>query len=553
MNFKRVLSSIVASSVFVTCMTNSLTMYAEEPATLAELMSDIVGIALMDIQSSSKDTAVATALSKVSISDNTVSFDGIQIGYWFEGTPTTLYSDVDKTTQLAHKTADGYELDSNLAYKLLSEVNSNIVENYVPTTSDWSKIIGKYDVTFGDFTLPADNWVPLSIKPDGIPDIYNNDDYSNYFTNISKVANWKLSDSSSSYTHQFNHYDNFCYIPYIIGTDGHLYLQGSVMALGKYNGSVGADYASMTQFDNYYWWYYYKGTTDQASASACPIIFASFGVNENIVSPYIYCTSNTRDKGTEAIITKYDATFRDISDPSLTFTGGVSDIAQAGLVYKKELLKDTCQNWSYGNSYMRNAVTSAVTKMWESQSCSKTVTGNTTLTRRLSKLSNLLATDTLEVKSTGWTINGTDNIDTYVGSQTMIEAGDTAEISSLVDADALTFDVVVPTVLPVSIDDHGVVTVASNASIKNQSGLPVKITGVSIHDKPASGWTLVQTQPSTAQGAREFNFTTSIVEGTVLDCDETLTFAYDAKLSPVMTGLENLDIASVLLTVDWAN
>ena len=207
----------------------------------------------------------------------------------------------------------------------------------------------------------------------------------------------------------------------------------------------------------------------------------------------------------------------------------------------------------YGNSIgSPAAMVDKVLATLETQSSSKLTIGNTTLEQRLAKLVSLASTDTITVSETGWTVNGIDNLDTYVGTQSVIEPGTGTDVSAVADIEAACFDVIIPTNLPIYVDDHGQVTVADNASIKNKSSLAVKITDVEIKAKPDTGWTLVDTSPSQARDAKEFTFTTSLTTGTELNVDETITFTYDAQISPTTEGYTSLDLATVTVVVDWA-
>lgn len=59
--------------------------------------------------------------------------------------------------------------------------------------------------------------------------------------------------------------------------------------------------------------------------------------------------------------------------------------------------------------------------------------------------------------------------------------------------------------------------------------------------------------PSPVRDAMEFSFTTFLVKDTVLVKDEVLPFSYNAELSPLTVGTDSLDLATVSVTVDWAD
>ena len=95
--------------------------------------------------------------------------------------------------------------------------------------------------------------------------------------------------------------------------------------------------------------------------------------------------------------------------------------------------------------------------------------------------------------------------------------------------------------------------VADNATVINKSNAAVKLTDIDIIAKEGSGWTLVDANPSDTRDAREFTFRTSLVADTVLARDEVLPFTYSTELSPTTEGENGLDLATVEVTVDWAD
>lgn len=204
------------------------------------------------------------------------------------------------------------------------------------------------------------------------------------------------------------------------------------------------------------------------------------------------------------------------------------------------------------------ATTSHMVSMISNQpQSSKQQTGNTLLKRRLSKFSSLVEGDTIEVTPTAWTIYGLggeeSDFDTFLADQNMINPGDTADISAVADVESLGFSVILPTTLPIYVDKLNQVSVATNATVENKSGAAVELQTIEIQAKPNTGWTLITDgEPSKKRDSQEFTFTTSLTNGTILDTGEIKSFSYNAKLSPLTEGVESLDLASVLVTVDWA-
>ena len=132
--------------------------------------------------------------------------------------------------------------------------------------------------------------------------------------------------------------------------------------------------------------------------------------------------------------------------------------------------------------------------------------------------------------------------------------------------EAMVFSVVVPAVLPVTVDQNGKVYV-SNAEIVNHSTAAVQVSSVTLTAE--NGWTLVpyasdmshakvdsnqigfsiRDQKTTKTGDSEV-FTLSspwqIAE------EESLTLSYDAVVSALSQPVTNANILSVLFVVEWA-
>lgn len=101
-------------------------------------------------------------------------------------------------------------------------------------------------------------------------------------------------------------------------------------------------------------------------------------------------------------------------------------------------------------------------------------------------------------------------------------------------------------------DASNVTYVADNANIVNKSGAPVQLTEVTIEPEADSGWTFVSGKPSPNIGDNEFNFSTTIEKAKVLNINETYPFTYMANLSPTTESSTSLELAKVMVTVDWA-
>lgn len=545
MNIKKIVSSVVSATLLATSFT--LPSYAEESfSTVQEFLTDVISLSTSEVESQSLDAAIEAAINKVTTVDDEVFYDGTSIGYWYSDSSNTLYGASDKSSTKISKTAEGYDVSPSLLNTLLTDLNNGLVDTYVPSTADWSKIISKYDVKLGNITIPADNWIALTASDEPIND--------GTAFNISERENLKESELGKRQSGK-----EIIFFSWLVDAAGDLYIQDQLVGIyygqnrnGYYTvlaryisntdsysdkgysgatyalGDTTADYHDM--HDNHY---FSIGVTTPSTST----LFAKLYTHSMTLSE-IY-TLNV-DNGTDA------STLRKVTEPSVTYTGDVSEASAYGIVYA--FTKDIGLQ---GESV--SAVHTAHLEMFQTSSCSKTTIGNSVLNRRLSKIQSLLPTDTIEVKATGWTINGHDNsIDNYITDQELNNAGDTADIAAVADIDALKFHVIVPTSLPIYVDDSNITYVANNADIINKSGAAVKLTGVNIVANAESGWTMVEGSPTKEMEGHEFNFSTTIEQNKVLDASEVYPFQYMANLSPTTEASSSLELATVMVTVDWA-
>ena len=132
--------------------------------------------------------------------------------------------------------------------------------------------------------------------------------------------------------------------------------------------------------------------------------------------------------------------------------------------------------------------------------------------------------------------------------------------------EATVFSVVVPAVLPVTVDQNGKVYV-SNAEIVNHSTAAVQVSSVTLTAE--NGWTLVpyasdmshakvdsnqigfsiRDQKTTKTGDSEAFTLTSPWQ---INEEESLTLSYDAIVSALSQPVTNANILSVLFVVEWA-
>ena len=212
-----------------------------------------------------------------------------------------------------------------------------------------------------------------------------------------------------------------------------------------------------------------------------------------------------------------------MGDPTITYTGDFSNIRAGFIIY--DACEDLIDSTAFSNMLTKNA--------------------------RSTKFYDLDVTDTVIINPNGWTVYGLN--DSHIGNQALDTAGSTADVPVYVDADAMSFRVIVPTSLPVYIDTEGVTYVADNAGIENQSNASVKLVDIDIQPTVDSGWTMVDTKPSAIRDAKEFMLTTSLTKDAVITRDTIFPFTYNAALSPITNGIQKLDLASVLITIDWAD
>ena len=134
-------------------------------------------------------------------------------------------------------------------------------------------------------------------------------------------------------------------------------------------------------------------------------------------------------------------------------------------------------------------------------------------------------------------------------------------------AEAAIFNVEVPTGLPVSVSDHGVITTATNAAITNKSSGPIYIAGLSVTGN--DGWvttdydtTVMSAQKvdthkvamtingSKTTGPDTVNFAATGF-GNIDGAGGTCAISYDAKLPAQSTAIANADIMNVMFTIAW--
>ena len=536
MRLKRILGCLTATSLAITSIAMSqVSVYASEFTSATDFIKDVITTSLTGFMTTMPDAEIATVLADITVDGNKVAYKGNTIGYWYSDDSTTLYKDDTKTDTVIKVEGEGYLVDPALLETLLTDVNNNIIENYVPTTDDWTKIVKKYDITLGDVTIPADQWISMESGQAGRAD-------KSY--NITKATGLQAPDISS-----LDGDTSLFAIAWAIDSTGRLYISESLT--GVYFDSTG----DMRM----------KGFIDEYSKSPTSLDYKLPGSSRDFMTSseletykYVRATlmSTVSELGANIWFTDTTcSTYYGAAPNSPDYLYAIDD-STARMKASVSDAKDKGIALFTGKQINAASLTDVHTehgKFADSYSCSKKVIGNTTLTKRLAKVASLDPSDTLVVTPTNWIVSGLTNIDSYITQQSVVDAGSTAEIDAVADIEPLNFNVVVPTTLPVYVAADGTVSVADNATIINKSNAAVKLTDIDIIAKEGSGWTLVDSNPSDARDAREFTFKTSLVANTVLARDEVLPFTYISELSPTTEGENGLDLATVEVTVDWAD
>lgn len=482
----------------------------------AELITAAVTQAFASVTDDNKDTYLAAVKDKVTLSGNQVLYNGSAIGYWTLSDPDVIYTDETKTSKLLEKSGTTYKVSPAFS-PILADVNNKFTFTYTNDNKDfdWSKIIGKYDVSLGGVTLPATNWVELTPSADTT---YNTS--NDYFdlTQATEVTPNRQSNVG-------------WYFAYGVTTTGDLYICSDIELVATNYSDEWTGYLYGLTHDNVCIGSYPTVTNEGNKYYKAPLLKLGMIQEADRVYPVAWSVDECN-----TYIGKHANKFAmyNITNSS-SGLGDIDSLQAVGIV------------WLPASGFTTDAT--AYKKFFGKQSY--TVKGIDTITNRLSKLSQLDPTSTVSLAADGWYVNDSINMDDYLLTTALTNAGDVANINASADIEPARFNVVVPTTLPIYVDEDGKVSVASNATVENKSCSPVVVKEVLVAAKQSSGWTLIDTEPSVKVGAKEFNFSVSLKPDTVLDKDAVLPFTYAAKLSPSNEGVEALDIASVMVTIDW--
>lgn len=545
MKLRKLISVLTAVSIAATTLTlQESSVYAANTfATVNDFISDVVTTALAGITSTTKDTAITTVLADVSTYGDSVTYKGTAIGYWDSADSATLWTDSSKTNKVIEESGEGYKVKPSLLTIILSDVNEAMVESTpADEVTDWRKVVGKQDIRLGTTVVPADQWIPMTPEED--PYANNN------WVDLTRLVDFDGSELNNLY------YDKtFFIMGYMIDSEGKLYLQDTIMNIGAdqelyRNRQWGVNLDSLTGIIGHGILHNSEGVGYDLIAGSKLKVGLSTNSDGGVLTtgfaavPYVTDSAHTTP-ATDITPRKNSSAMRRLDDNSFTNTEDLTDAYQCGLVWMTGYQVEDWQSDGQRKMHTWHTnffVDSAAIRV-----------GNTSLERKIRKLTALEATDFVLVENTSWTVNGTEDIDSYLALEELGAAGDTADISAVADIDPLCFKVIVPTMLPIYVDSLNSVSVASNATITNKSGAAVKITDVEIVPKQDSGWTLVDSKPAHVRDAKEFKFETSLAVNTRMVPDEVLPFTYTAELSPLVSGAEALDLAIISVTVDWAD
>ena len=465
---------LCATMMLATCIAIPSVASAETTYTTPQdLIIDAFEVAVTGVESSTYNDALTYVQSLITTNGDQVLYDNTVIGYWYDTDSDAVYTDDTCTsTVLSNNGADIWEFEPEILSEMLTDFNSKLIENIVPATEDWSKIIGKYDVTLGNTTIPADQWISIEPSTEDIVEINPlSIGYKNASTNI--------------YTGGY------------VVKDGNLYIQPYLIQL-------------WLEPSNYYQ-YSIISTTTATADNSIPgneaVISPKyntlwFGIklhNYEIAIPYIALTDTLIQSVSDdvTLISGGLSHGLNIENPADKMTGSAKD-GETGIFYI---------TGSQLNAMNQSDVMTELTNFFISQSSSKQQIGNTVLKKRLSKFASLTDGDTIEVTPTTWTIRGiggeATDFDTYLASQDILIPGEETSIPAVADIEALAFKVILPTSLPIYVDELNRVSVADSATIENASGAAVSLKSIDIAAKPDTGWTLLTTgTPSKTRDAK---------------------------------------------------
>lgn len=496
---------------------------AETYASPAELIVAAATDAVAGVSDTAYTSELTALLDNITVTDNMVFYKNRPIGLWYDDSPEAIYTDINRTnTMLLNTGDDTWEISPAFLSLIMEDIDIDLIETDLSNDVNWNNLVGTYGITLGDTHFTFSQFPYVSI-------VEEND------TAINNGSCFDLKKYNCDITNLTENVSSLGFIAYIIDNNGDLYLHNQATSIFKdFNGAQveGAFYEIGGTSGRLYW-----GMKSDTSGYAVKgygnykypkLIIRELSDGTAVVVPVLTDENGASDEYLKGFINNsvtYDnkGKFLKMGDPTVTYSGDFSDVRAGFIIY------DACEN------------------LIDSTALSNMLTKNA----RSTKFYDLDVTDTVVINPNGWTVYGLNN--SYTSSQALSAAGSTADVPVYVDADAMSFRVIVPTSLPVYIDTEGVTYVADNAAIENQSNASVKLVDIDIQPTVDSGWTMVNTKPSAVRDANEFSLETSLTKDAVITRGAIFPFTYNAALSPITNGIQKLDLASVLITIDWAD
>ena len=146
-------------------------------------------------------------------------------------------------------------------------------------------------------------------------------------------------------------------------------------------------------------------------------------------------------------------------------------------------------------------------------------------------------------------------------TQVQATAVDSSDVAVKLTQEASQIDVILSTGIPIDINSKGIITVADNLTVINNSPAPVEVTGVKLS---ATDFTLVDWNSYAGYKAGEKYLTMkfdnqplipSAITFTdfIINKDSARNMKYDAKLPVQLADVNSSEIAQAVFTIDWAD
>ena len=516
---------LCAAMVAATCLVAPSTVHAADYTTPQELLSDMLTYAVSGISDVDYSDEIASVLTGVQLdtTTNIVSYKGDPIGTWDAALPNLLSTTTGGNHAVCKQSGTQWFVHADILATLVQDIDHNLLDGEVDETTTWTADLFKYGITLGGVKFnPKQVITPFAIRGSNV--MFDDGCY----LDITDKYQIKISDLEQGV-------NELGYIPFLIDANGDLYVYSVAQEVYSKNSGktvnlayIGADGATglggwfeadvdtgdINKSIGDYLNIYLLNTSNSTTASrACIFLIKEDGDT----STYLRGLLGSRN----VVTNRYE--YLKVGDPSVIYDETVAPLHTGVLLY---------------NGATAGIDASVFTNMFST-------------TPSINRLTSLDPDTVVELSPTGWAVSDYGSVG--AGSQSVNTAGSVANVPAVATVDAMSFKVVVPTSLPIYVDTLGITYTASNAVIENYSNASIELSSVVVEPTKNSGWRLVDTVPSETRDAKEFNLTTSITDGVSIGRNGKLPFQYRAALSPVTDGITNLEIASVLITVDWVD